>query len=681
MSDQRLYTCPMHPEVRKTGPGSCPICGMDLEPMTVSLEEDGDQEYKAMLRRFLWAALLTIPVLILAMGHFGFGWVQFLLTSLVVFGAGFPLMERFRDSLRNRSLNMFTLIGLGVTAAFGYSVLALLAPSIFPEGFKEHGNIYLYFEAAAVITTLVLLGQVLELRARSRTSGALKALLERAAKNAHRVQNDREEDIPVEHVHVGDLLRVRPGEKVPVDGVVVEGDSYVDESMISGEPVPVEKKKNDPVIGSTVNQTGTFLMKAEKVGADTLLSNIVKMVAEAQRSRAPIQNLVDTVSAYFVPSVILIAVLTFVIWALFGPVPSLIYALLNSIAVLIIACPCALGLATPMSIMVGVGRAAEMGVLIKNAETIERLEKVDTLVIDKTGTLTEGKPKVVQVKALQSDMLAYAAAVERNSEHPIARAIVEKDDKHYLVTGFQSMTGNAVLGYVEGKKVIVGKRSYLESQGVTDLQDSNIESSTVVYVAIDGRFAGYIVVADPIKQTAAAAIKKLHEKNLKVIMLSGDNISTAETVAKQVGIDEVFAPVLPQDKQIHVKRLKESGRIVAMAGDGINDAPALAAADVGIAMGTGTDVAMESAGITLVKGDLLGIVKAINLSHAIMSNIRQNLFLAFIYNVLSVPVAAGILYPLLLNPMIASAAMSLSSVSVILNALRLRYQGGNHDRD
>lgn len=696
MSDQRLYTCPMHPEVQKIGPGSCPICGMDLEPVLASIEDESDEEYRSMLYRFRVAVILTIPLLILAMGHFGYGWWQFALSTPVVCWAGFPLLKRGWQSILNRSLNMFTLIGLGISAAYIYSVLALWIPNAFPDGFKKDGELFLYFEAAAVITTLVLLGQVMELKARSRTSSAIKSLLARGAKHAHKIVGGREEDVSIEAVHVGDLLRVKPGEKIPVDGVLTEGNSYIDESMITGEPIPVEKKLNDTIIGGTINQTGSFVMKAERVGAETLLSGIVRMVADAQRSRAPIQKLADYVSSIFVPLVILIAIFTFIVWAIWGPIPSLVYALLNCVAVLIIACPCALGLATPMSIMVGVGRAAELGVLIKNAETIEKLEKIDTLVVDKTGTLTLGKPAVAHVQSAgnypNEELLAFASAVERKSEHPIAHAIIEasKELQQYESTEFSSVTGSAVTGLVNAKKVQVGQRNYLEKQGCKgwekiqeEAQKEQTKGSIVIYVVIDGKVEGFIAVNDPIKSTTPQAIKELHRQGLKVIMITGDNLITAKAVAAPLEIDEVFAQVAPQDKQKHIMRLKESGKKVAMAGDGINDAPALASADVGIAMGTGTDVAMESAGITLVKGDLNGIVRAILLSRSIMRNIRQNLFLAFIYNLLAVPIAAGILYPffaLLLNPMIASAAMSLSSISVIFNALRLRFAGGSSDR-
>lgn len=696
MNHERLYTCPMHPEVQNQGPGACPICGMDLEPVHHSLDEDNDQEYQQMLRRFGVAAILTIPVFVIAMTHMGLGIWQFLFTTPVVLWAGYPLLKRGWDSLRNRSLNMFTLIGLGVSAAYLYSTAALFFPSLFPDGFKQNGHLFLYFEAAAVITTLVLLGQVMELKARSRTSGAIKALLARGAKHAHKLHNGKEEDVSVEALHIGDLLRVKPGEKIPVDGVLIEGNSYVDESMITGEPIPVEKKVGERVIGATINQTGSFVMKAEKIGSETLLAGIVRMVSEAQRSRAPIQKLADSVAGYFVPLVIVIACITFILWAVWGPTPRLVYALLNSVAVMIIACPCALGLATPMSIMVGIGRCAELGVLVRNAETIEKLEKVNTLVVDKTGTLTEGKPSVAKVQTIhgynEEELLAKAAAVERHSEHPIAQAIVRAADelKQYNSTNFVSFTGMAVSATVDGDVVLVGQKSYLESEGVQGWEALNgnpdverMKGGIVVFVASNRQLLGFIAVADPIKKTTPEAIERLHQLGLKIVMMTGDHPLTAKAVAKSLNIDEVHSQINPEEKLKQLNALKKDGKIVAMAGDGINDAPALAAADVGIAMGTGTDVAMESAGITLIKGDLNGIVKAIQMSRSIMKNIRQNLFLAFIYNTLSVPIAAGVLYPffgLLLNPMIASAAMSLSSISVIFNALRLKYQGGNHDQ-
>lgn len=672
-----MYTCPMHPEIQQDNPGNCPICGMGLEPMAPSSTSD-DTEYRSMLLRFWVGVFLTIPVLILAMGNFSFPyarWIEFVLTTPVVLWAGWPFFERAYASLLHRSPNMFTLIAMGVGAAYLYSTIALLFPNLFPDSFKQHGELFVYFEAAATITVLVLLGQVLELKAKSNTSQAIKALLGHAATRAHRIANGQDQDIDISQVAVGDLLRVKPGEKVPVDGIVIEGSSFVDEAMVTGEPIPIEKQPNNTVIGSTINQTGSFVMRAERVGSETLLAKIVQMVSEAQRSKAPIQKLADQVSKYFVPTVILIALLTFFFWALFGPEPRYVFAIVNAVAVLIIACPCALGLATPMSIMVGVGRGAEEGVLIKNAEALETLEKVDTVVMDKTGTLTEGKPKMTQLLTMppwqENALLALVAAVERNSEHPIAQAIVKAAEERQLlippVSQFNSIPGSGVTGQVEGKTLLIGNRSLLEEKG---LQPSSAQAS--VFIAIDGQLAGSIVIADPIKVTTPKAIDQLHKLGIHLIMLTGDNPQTAQQVAKALHIDEVHAEVNPQDKNKIIQQLR-SKYIVAMAGDGINDAAALAASDVGIAMGTGTDVAMESAGVTLVKGDLQGVVRAISLSRATMRNIRQNLFFAFIYNALGIPIAAGILYPyVLLNPMIASAAMAFSSVSVILNALRLR---------
>jgi Cu+-exporting ATPase len=654
-----------------------------------------------MTRRFWVSTAFTVPLAVLVIAAELFGleimpmrtlvWVQLALATLVVLWGGWPFFERFWASLKTRNLNMFTLIGLGVGVAYGYSVVAALAPEIFPPSLKTMGgSVPVYFEAAAVITTLVLLGQVLELRARSATGKAIRALLGLAPKTARKVHDDgREEDIPLDHVHVGDLLRVRPGEKVPVDGIVVEGHSSVDESMISGEPVPVEKVANDKVVGATVNGTGSLLVRAERVGRDTMLSQIVRMVAEAQRSRAPIQALADKVSAWFVPGVALVAVIAFVVWSLVGPEPRLAHALVNAIAVLIIACPCALGLATPMSIMVGTGRGATAGVLVKNAEALELMEKVDTLVVDKTGTLTLGKPKLVNVKAESGfedrEVLRLAAALERGSEHPLAAAIVEGAEERGLdlpaAQNFQSHTGKGVSGTVDGRKVALGNNVLLAELGadVTVLEvlanEHRSEGEGVMFVAIDGRAAGLIVVADPIKPSAAEAVAHLQREGIHVVMMTGDNRRTAEAVARRVGIDEVAAEVLPDQKQATVEKLRKEGRSVAMAGDGINDAPALAAADVGIAMGTGTDVAMESAAVTLVKGDLNGIVRARRLSHATMRNIRQNLFFSFVFNGAGVPIAAGVLYPsfgLLLSPIIAGAAMAFSSVAVIGNSLRLR---------
>jgi Cu+-exporting ATPase len=677
---------------------------MTLEPKTIGAGDEEDQrEVRSLSRKFWIALVLTIPVLIIAMGHAIPGlrvdaivpkhvgkWIEFGLTTPVVLWAGGFFFTRAWQSIVNRSLNMFTLIAVGVGAAYVFSAIAVIAPGIFPEPFRRHGEVDLYFEAAAVITALVLLGQLIEAKARSRTGQAIKALLSLAAKNAHRVRNGQDEEIPVDAIQKGDLLRVRPGEKVPIDGVIVEGQSNIDESMITGEPMPVSKGAGDKVVGATVNQTGSFLMRAERIGSETLLAQIVRMVAEAQRSRAPIQKLADTVSGYFVPAVISIAVITFIVWSIIGPVPAMAYGLVNAVSVLIIACPCALGLATPMSIMVGIGRAAHAGILMKNAEAIEIAEKVTYLITDKTGTLTAGKPEVVSRVSDKGTneyhLLRIAAAVEAHSEHPLARAIVEAAKKEQIalrdVADFQSTTGGGVYAKLDGRGVLVGKEKFLADSGVTlsnelkrqadRLQE---QAQTTVWVALDGRAIGVLGIADPIKPTTRTAIRALHDMGLKIIMCTGDNRRTAESVARELGIDEFRAEVMPDEKIEIVKKLKASGAIVAMAGDGINDAPALAAADVGIAMGTGTDVAIESASITLVKGDLMGIVKAIQLSRAVMRNIRQNLFFAFMYNALGVPIAAGVLYPLfgiLLSPMIAGAAMSFSSVSVIANALRLR---------
>jgi Cu+-exporting ATPase len=699
-----IYTCPMHPEIEQDLPGACPICGMTLEPMTIGVEDEQEQhELNSLSRKFWIALVLTIPVLVLAMGHSIPGlhidaivpreigkWIEFGLTTPVVLWAGGFFFTRGWQSIVNRSLNMFTLIAVGVGAAYVYSAIAAIAPGIFPQSFRQHGQVELYFEAAAVITTLVLLGQLIEAKARSRTGQAIKSLLSLAAKTAHRVRDDQEEEISADAIQKGDVLRVRPGEKVPIDGVIVEGQSNIDESMITGEPMPVSKGASDKVVGATVNQTGSFLMRAERIGSETLLAQIVQMVADAQRSRAPIQKLADTVSGYFVPAVISIAAITFVVWAIIGPPPAMAYALVNAVSVLIIACPCALGLATPMSIMVGVGRAAQAGILVKNAEAIEITEKVTHLITDKTGTLTAGKPEVVSrlgdKGTSERDLLQIAASVESHSEHPLARAIFEAAKKEQIawreVTDFQSTTGGGVSANLDGRRVLVGKEKFLTDSGVT-LSDElrrqadrlQEQAQTTVWVALDGHAVGVLGIADPIKPTTRTAIRALHEMGLKIIMCTGDNRRTAESVARELGIDEFRAEVMPDEKIEVVKRLKSGGAIVAMAGDGINDAPALAAADVGIAMGTGTDVAIESASITLVKGDLMGIVKAMHLSRAVMRNIRQNLFFAFIYNALGVPIAAGILYPVfgvLLSPMIAGAAMSFSSVSVIANALRLR---------
>jgi Cu+-exporting ATPase len=673
------YTCPMHPEVRQLGPGSCPKCGMALEPVTFTAAnaDEVNPEYIDMRRRFWLSTALTAPLLILMYLGAHSRWVEFALATPVVLWAGWPLLERGWASIVNRSLNMFTLIAAGVGTAYLYSLVATLAPNIFPAGFREaNGDVAAYFEPAAVIVTLVLLGQVLELRARGQTSTAIKSLLGLAPKTARRIlASGGEEDIPLEQVKIGDRLLVRPGERVPVDGVVIEGSSAVDESMITGEPIPVEKTVGAQATGGTINGTGAFVMHAERVGADTLLARIVKMVSEAQRSRAPIQRLADVVASWFVPAVMGVAVLTFVAWAVWGPQPRMAYALLNAVAVLIIACPCALGLATPMSIMVGTGRAATAGVLIRDAEALEALEKVDTLVVDKTGTLTEGKPKLVTFD--DPEALRLAASVERMSEHPLAAAIVagalERGLTLSRVEDFQATPGRGVTGLVDGRRVSVGNAmpAELSESAKPLLQDGQ----TVVYVSIDGQPGGRLGLADPIKASAAEAIDTLHRDGIRIVMLTGDNRATAQIVASKLVIDEVLAEVRPDEKADVVAKLQAQGRVVAMAGDGINDAPALARAHVGIAMGTGTDIAMESAPITLVKGDLRGIIRARSLSRATMRNIRQNLFFAFVYNTVGVPVAAGVLYPffgVLLSPMIASAAMTFSSVSVIANALRLR---------
>ncbi len=699
-----VYTCPMHPQVRQIKPGACPICGMGLELESAVAGEEDTSELDDMTHRFWVSAVLTLPLFVYAMGDLIPGrplhdlipaawgqWAQFALAAPVVLWGGWPFFVRGIQSLRTLNLNMFTLIALGVGVAFIYSTIAILIPSIFPPAFRDaSGNVAIYFEAAAVITTLVLLGQVLELRARSQTSGAIRALLELAPPTARRINDDSsEDDVSIDELKAGDRLRVRPGEKVPVDGEVIEGHSSVDESMISGEPIPVEKNAGDPVTGGTVNGTGALIMKATRVGEDTLLSQIVHMVSEAQRSRAPIQRLADLVAGWFVPAVVIIAIITFIVWANFGPQPAMAYAIVNAVAVLIIACPCALGLATPMSIMVGTGKGAQHGVLIKNAEALETFEKVDTVVVDKTGTLTEGRPKLVTVEPQEgfavNELLSLVASVEAASEHPLAQAIVEgaKDRglEYTSAQGFQSITGQGAQASVDRKSVAIGNGKLMRHLGAYDeelaarAETHRSEGQTVMFVAVDGHAAGLIGVADPIKDTTPAAIKRLHEAGLKIVMLTGDSKGTAMAVGKQIGIDEVHADVSPEDKNRVIKELQQAGCVVAMAGDGINDAPALAQADVGIAMGTGTDVAMESASVTLVRGDLTGVARARQLSHATMNNIRQNLFFAFIYNALGVPVAAGVLYPtfgLLLSPMIAAAAMSLSSVSVIGNALRLR---------
>ena len=696
-----IYTCPMHPEIRQVGPGSCPICGMALEPAGISEESGPSVELVDMTRRFWIGVALAVPVVLLEMAgdlpvvrrHVGpqvSTWIQFLLSTPVVLWAGWPFFERGWASVRNRSLNMFSLIALGVGAAYLYSLVATVAPSLFPAGLRPDGMIAVYYEAAAVITVLVLLGQVLELRARERTGSALRALLSLAPKTARRLREaGADEEIPLDRVHIGDRLRVRPGDSVPVDGVVLEGRSAIDESMVTGESMPVEKEPGGKLIGGTINGTGSLVMRAEAVGADTMLSRIVHMVAEAQRSRAPIQRLADAVSAWFVPAVIAVALLAFAAWLVWGPPPALAYALVAAVSVVIIACPCALGLATPMSIMVGVGKGATAGVLIRNAEALERLEKVDTLVVDKTGTLTEGKPRVVAVVPAEgfddASVLSLAAGLERASEHPLAAAIVAAARERNLpmrdVADFKSTTGKGVIGLIGGQRTAVGNAALLEEIGV---RSSALESranelrrdgATAMFVAIDGRAAGAIAIADPIKATTPAALDLLRKDGIRLVMLTGDNRTTADAVAARLGIDEVQAEILPEQKHSIVRRLRGEGRVVAMAGDGVNDAPALAEADVGIAMGTGTDVAMESAGVTLVKGDLAGIARARTLSRATMRNIRQNLVLAFVYNVLGVPLAAGVLYPvfgLLLSPVVAAAAMSLSSVSVIGNSLRLR---------
>lgn len=700
-----IYTCPMHPEIEQDSPGTCPKCGMNLEPKTIKLDaEEDDSELRSMTLRFWVTAALTVPLLLLSMfpmigvpvdrwlGSTLHLWLQLILSTPVVLWGGWPFFERGWRSVVTRNLNMFTLISIGTGAAYLYSLIAVLIPSVIPNDFRHDGAVHVYFEAAGVIITLVLLGQVLELRARRRTGAAIRELLSLVPPTARIVKDGQEREVSLEEVHQGDILRVRPGEKIAVDGKITDGKSTVDESMITGEPMPVEKGKDDAVIGGTVNQTGSFLMVAEKVGQDTVLSQIVNMVGDAQRSRAPIQKVADTVAGYFVPAVLASAVITFLVWAIVQPKqPALAWAFVNSVAVLIIACPCALGLATPMSIMVGIGRGAKEGVLIKNAEVLETLEKVDTVVVDKTGTLTEGRPKLTESiptsPFTEDDLLRLAASVEQNSEHPLAHAIVvEAKDRNLsvpTVDEFDSVTGGGVHGTVEGKKVLIGKRSLLASKNVQNLAalDARAEAlqqqgRTVMYVAVDQQFAGVVAVSDPIKDSTAEAVKSLHDLGLRILMLTGDNEKTAKTVAEKLGIDEFQAGVRPEDKHERIKKLKAEGRKVAMAGDGINDAPALAEADVGIAMGTGTDVAIESAGVTLVKGDLRGIVKAVQLSRLTMRNIRQNLFFALIYNALGVPIAAGVLYPishhLLLNPMFAAAAMSFSSVSVVSNALRLR---------
>ena len=702
VAEGTIYTCPMHPEIRQIGPGVCPICGMALEPELASSEAGPNPELIDMTRRFWIGLVLTLPVFVLEMGAHIAGahnwldpklsqYIQFAFATPVVLWAGWPFFVRGWQSLVTRNLNMFTLIAMGTGVACVYSVVATFFPGIFPQAFRGHGGVpATYFEAASVITVLVLMGQVLELRAREATSGAIRALLDLAPKTARRVRDDgSDEEVSLDAVQVGDRLRVRPGEKVPVDGVVLEGRSAVDESMITGESMPVGKEKNSHVIGGTINTSGSFTMRSEKIGRDTLLSQIVQMIASAQRSRAPIQRLADQVSAWFVPAVIAVAVMAFAAWATFGPEPRFGYGLVAAVSVLIIACPCALGLATPMSIMVGVGRGAQAGVLIKNAEALERLEKVDTLVVDKTGTLTEGKPKVVSIVPAsgfdEAQVLKLAASVEHGSEHPLASAIVAAAAERKLelsrVDDFDAPAGKGVIGKVEGKQIVLGNARFLSELDIdasalgAEAERLRGDGATAIFVAVDGKTSGVIAIADPIKETTPDALRALAASGIQVVMLTGDNRTTAQAVARRLGIVQVEAEVLPAQKSAAVEKLRRDGHVVAMAGDGVNDAPALAAADVGIAMGTGADVAIESAGVTLLKGDLTGIAKARNLSAGVMRNIRQNLFFAFIYNSLGVPVAAGVLYPfsgILLSPIIAAAAMALSSVSVIANALRLR---------
>ncbi|HEX7884187.1 MAG TPA: heavy metal translocating P-type ATPase [Afipia sp.] len=694
-----IYTCPMHPEIRQVGPGSCPICGMALEPETVSLDDKPDPELIDMTRRFWIALALTLPVFIIDMTvHLGgmnllalqtSNWLSFALATPAVLWAGWPFFARGWQSVKTRNLNMFTLIAMGTGVAYIYSVVATFAPQVFPDAFRDHhGAVSVYFEAAAVITVLVLLGQVLELRARAQTSGALRALLGLAPKTARRISPTGDDDIDIDAIAVGDLLRVRPGEKIPIDGVITEGTSLVDESLVTGESMPVKKAEGAQVIGGTLNQSGGLVIRAEKIGRDTMLARIVDLVARAQRSRAPVQRLADQVAGWFVPVVIAVAVAAFAVWAVFGPEPRLSYALVAAVTVLIIACPCALGLATPMSIMVGVGRGARSGILIRDAEALERMEKVDTLVIDKTGTLTEGKPKVVAVVAVdgftRGELLRLAASVERASEHPLAFAILNAAKEQSLelsdVQNFDSPSGKGAVGTVDGRSIVIGNAVIMQQSNIdtraleNDALDQRERGATAIYVAVDGRASGVIAIADPVKPSAQNALKQLRDAGLRIVMLTGDNVTTAQAVAKTLGITEVEADVLPARKGDVVSRLRGEGRVVAMAGDGINDAPALAAADVGIAMGSGTDVAIESAGITLLRGDLIGLVEARQLSRATMRNIRQNLVFAFLYNAAGIPVAAGVLYPvfgILLSPMVGAAAMALSSVSVIGNALRL----------
>lgn len=696
-----IYTCPMHPEIQQDKPGNCPICGMALEPIETPPESD-ESEYRNMLKRFWLAAVLSIPILVIAMGGMIFPslnqlipqsisrWIQLLLCTPVVFLAGWPFFERAWQSILNRHLNMFSLIALGVGVAYTYSLIVLLVPDAFPDSFRHQGEVPIYFESAAVITALVLFGQVLELKARSKTSQAIRSLLDKGAKTAWIVREGKEIEVSINDVHAGDILRVKPGGKVPVDGTITEGHSSIDESMMSGESLPVEKGDGDSVIGGTINKTGSFLMRAEKIGSETMLAHIIKMVSEAQRSRAPIQDIADKVSSYFVPAVVIISILTFLIWAAIGPNPSYVYGLVNAVAVLIIACPCALGLATPMSIMVGMGRGAEEGVLIKNAETLQILENVQTLIVDKTGTLTEGKPQVEKVVAIEgteeNEVLRLAASLEKQSEHPLAQAILDGADQKNLkllaTDQFNSVPGGGVLGKLENRDIVVGKADFLKIQkvsGVETLLDLSLEyqekSQSIIFVAAGGEAIGFITVSDPIKTSTPSAVEELHKMGIKVIMLSGDNEHTTKAVAEKLKIDEYHGGVNPEFKQNFVKKLRGKGHPIAMAGDGVNDAPALAEADVGIAMGSGSDVAIEGSPVNLIKGDLNGIVHAIHLSRAVMKNTRQNLFFAFIYNAAGIPIAAGILFPftgVLLNPMIAALAMSCSSVSVIANALRLK---------
>ena len=698
------YTCPMHPEIVRSEPGACPICGMVLEPRTAVAEEGETPELVSMTRRFWISVALAVPVLLLGMSDMlpgqlaqrilslrAIGWIEFVLATPVVLWCGWPFFERGWASIVNRSLNMFTLIAIGTGTAYAYSVVAVVAPGIFPASFRTLGQVPIYFEAAAAITALVLLGQVLELRARGQTSAAIRSLLKLSPRTARLVRDDGTElDVPIEHIEVGDTLRVRPGEKVPADGAVLEGSSSVDESLVTGESIPVEKSLGSAVIGGTLNGTGTFTLRAERVGSETVLAQIVRMVSEAQRSRAPVQKLADKVASFFVPAVLLVAAASFLAWATLGPQPRMAHALLNAVAVLIIACPCALGLATPMAIMVGTGRGATAGVLVKNAEALETMEKIDTLVVDKTGTLTEGRPQVGSIVGRgfgETDVLRFAAALERASEHPLAAAILAAAGQRRIaavdVEGFDYRTGKGIIGFVEGRKAALGNRTLFAELAVPlgELEQKaealEADGQTVMFLAVDGAATGLISVADPVKPTTAEAIERLHAQEIRLVMLTGDSRATAQAVARKLGIDEVHAGVLPDQKREIVKALQAQGKIVAMAGDGVNDAPALTQADVGIAMGTGTDVAIESAGITLLKGDLRGIARARNLSRATMRNIRQNLFFAFAYNALGIPIAAGLLYPfagLLLSPILASAAMTFSSVSVIANALRLRHE-------